>query len=445
MRQNNRVQRQRNRRKEGGEDRRIQEYIEKIYPRENKREKRHEIEKQKKKVWVCLGVLTVFSLLYCIFYQPESLVLQEKNQIHRQEENISVTMEVNARNPEKNWQKEITLDVVPKQFNEEEKEELHKRTENYLVSHLPGKNESLLLVKEPLVLADKIPDTDIQLEWFYEDTYLRADGSLNHAAIPKEGVDTEVSVKAVCRNWEKTYDYSLHLLPVTESEEEKRDKQIKTAVTGAMKEQSTERVVLLPKQVGDMTLSYQEKTEKSYALFLVMLFLCGCMPFLFKERQKRKLVQREEQMLMDHPGMVNKIMLLLGAGLTLRKCVERMSAEYERERENGGAFRYAYEELCIMNQEMRDGISEGEAMEHFGKRCCLLPYLRFSSIITQNLKKGADGLLAILERESMEALEQRKERVLQMGEKAGTKLLFPMMIMLGLVMGIIMVPAFMTM
>jgi phosphosulfolactate phosphohydrolase-like enzyme len=98
-----------------------------------------------------------------------------------------------------------------------------------------------------------------------------------------------------------------------------------------------------------------------------------------------------------------------------------------------------------MAQEIRDGVSESRAMERFGRRCRLLPYLRFSSVITQNLKKGADGIIDILEKESLEALEQRKERVLQLGEMAGTKLLFPMILMLGLVMGIIMVPAFMTM
>ena len=37
----------------------------------------------------------------------------------------------------------------------------------------------------------------------------------------------------------------------------------------------------------------------------------------------------------------------------------------------------------------------------------------------------------------MEAMEQRKERVLQLGEKAGTKLLFPMMLLFGIVMAIV--------
>lgn len=97
-----------------------------------------------------------------------------------------------------------------------------------------------------------------------------------------------------------------------------------------------------------------------------------------------------------------------------------------------------------MMQEMRDGVSEGKALERFGRKCRLMPYLKFSSVIGQNLKKGAEGILELLEREALEAAQQRRERVLRMGETAGTKLLFPMMVMLGLVMGIIMIPAFMT-
>ena len=54
-------------------------------------------------------------------------------------------------------------------------------------------------------------------------------------------------------------------------------------------------------------------------------------------------------------------------------------------------------------------------------------------------------MIEILEKEAGEALVQRKERALKQGETAGTKLLMPMMLMLGLVMGIIMIPAFMSM
>ena len=98
-----------------------------------------------------------------------------------------------------------------------------------------------------------------------------------------------------------------------------------------------------------------------------------------------------------------------------------------------------------MINEIQDGTPDIPAVEQFGKRCGIQPYLRFASIISQNLRKGSQGLIEILEQEALEAFDQRKQQALRMGETASTKLLFPMMIMLGLVMGIIMVPAFMSM
>ncbi|MBO5486936.1 MAG: type II secretion system F family protein [Eubacterium sp.] len=426
------------------EDRAMVDYVDRIYPREDKRKKIWEMKRQQRKLWIVLGVVTMLVAGYCFFSEPESSLLQ-KNEIKRQQEDTSLTVEITAQKGEEKWQKDMTFAIKQKKYTEEEMKMLEEKTEKYLSENLPGENPSLLEIRNPLVMNSQVPDTEIQLEWLYDEEYIREDGTLIAAAIPDKGVDTEVRAEAVCRNWKKSFTYTLHLLPVTQTKEQEIRSQIKGAIKDALKNQQTAEVVTLPEQVGDMQLQYEEKEEKSYGAVFLMLILWGCVPFLLRERQKKKLAEREEQMLADHPGIVNKIMLLLGAGLTIRKSVERLTLEYERERQRGGILHYAYEELCIMNQEMKDGISEGQAMEHFGKRCRLLPYLRFASVITQNLKKGAEGILDILEKESMETLEQRKDRVLQMGEKAGTKLLFPMMLMLGLVMGIIMIPAFMTM
>lgn len=206
------------------------------------------------------------------------------------------------------------------------------------------------------------------------------------------------------------------------------------------------KVITLPEKIGDISLRYaMEREKRNFALVYLVLGFIILLPILWRRQEKKEMADREEELLMEHSGLVNRFMLLLGAGLTVRKVVERLTDEYEREREAGGRKRYVYEEMCVMAQEMKDGVSETKALEGFGRRCRLLPYLRFSTVMTQNLKKGADGILALLENEAREALEQRKERALQRGEKAGTKMLFPMMLMLGIVMAIIMVPAFMTM
>lgn len=426
------------------DDRAMEDYVDRIYPREDKRKKIWEIKRQQRKLWIVLVCITVLVAGYCFFSEPESSLLQE-NEVKRQPEDTSLTVEVMVQKGEEKWEKDMTFAIKKKKYTEEEMKILEQKTEQFLSESLPGENPSLLEIRKPIVMNSQVPDTEIQLEWLYDEEYIKEDGTLIAAAIPDKGVDTEIQTEAVCRNWKKSFTYTLHLLPVTRTKEQELRSRIKGAIKDALKNQQTAEVVTLPEQIGDIQLKYKEKKEKSYGAVFLMLILCGCVPFFLREKQKKKLAEREEQMLTDHPGIVNKIMLLLGAGLTIRKCVERLTLEYERERQQGGILHYAYEELCIMNQEMKDGISEGQAMEHFGKRCRLLPYLRFASVITQNLKKGAEGILDILEKESMEALEQRKDRVLQMGEKAGTKLLFPMMLMLGLVMGIIMVPAFMTM
>ena len=62
----------------------------------------------------------------------------------------------------------------------------------------------------------------------------------------------------------------------------------------------------------------------------------------------------------------------------------------------------------------------------------------------QNLRIGSRELTAILEREASEAFEERKKQARILGEQAGTKLMFPMLLMLGLVLVILMVPAYLS-
>ena len=71
----------------------------------------------------------------------------------------------------------------------------------------------------------------------------------------------------------------------------------------------------------------------------------------------------------------------------------------------------------------------------------LKPYTKLVSLIEQNRMNGARNLRAMLELEMEDAFEQRKTTARRLGEEAGTKLLLPLFIMLGIVMIIVIVPA----
>lgn len=427
-------------------EKRTREYVNAMFVRGDREKELFDIWQKRVGIVVLLLIVCGLAWVYCFTTKPEDSILSGERYIVRQMEDETVDLQVSGKSDIASWEKKISLLIKPKEFSEKEKKQIEKTVEDYVGKTLPGKNPSLKKVTKALNFVTEVPGTEAELKWTWDEQYIKDSGSPIAAAIPKQGVDTEIMLEASWKNWRKVFHFMVHIDSRVFTEEERAIQDVKRTIKNVLKDRAEDAVVELPGQVGSTEITYWEMgEEKSYLAVYLCIGVILFMPFVWREQQKKKLAEREEQMLMEHPGIVNKVMLLLSAGLTVRKAVERLSMEYEEERKKGGSMRYAYEEICVMLQEMKDGISEGIAMERFGRRCRLFPYLRFSSVITQNLKKGAEGIIDILEKESMEALEQRKSRVLKMGEVAGTKLLFPMMLMLGLVMGIIMVPAFMTM
>lgn len=147
-------------------------------------------------------------------------------------------------------------------------------------------------------------------------------------------------------------------------------------------------------------------------------------------------------MRLDYPEVVNKLLILLGAGMSLKQAWDKISARYSDKRpKETKSPRYIYEEMLVTSHEISDGESERRAYQNFGERTGLGVYHRLVRILIQNLNTGSRGLCQLLEQESQTALEERRALARKLGEEAGTRLLLPMMLMLVIVIAIIMVPA----
>ena len=121
---------------------------------------------------------------------------------------------------------------------------------------------------------------------------------------------------------------------------------------------------------------------------------------------------------------------------------QKISSDYLRNCPKEG--RYAYEAVTTTCHEMDSGVAELEAYRRFGERCGQMKYKTFSTILIQNLQKGGHRMADLLEKEALEAWDERKRKARVMGETAATKLLVPMIMMLAVVMAIIMIPAFLS-
>ena len=62
--------------------------------------------------------------------------------------------------------------------------------------------------------------------------------------------------------------------------------------------------------------------------------------------------------------------------------------------------------------------------------------------MAQNLKKGNQELLSVMQQEARASFEERQNTARKLGEEAETKLLLPMIMMLAITMLIIIIPAY---
>lgn len=229
----------------------------------------------------------------------------------------------------------------------------------------------------------------------------------------------------------------------TISPKEERLREIQEAIAEYNQEKEDRDYYYLPEKWKGKHLTWEQQGDRSGTLIAALFLIAGTALMILKSREELTLIQKKrEQMLLDYPGLIMKFTLLVQAGMTARRAFQKIAVDY-RKRKNKKE-RYVYEEILVVCYEMDSGISEAEAYRRFGERCGQVKYKTFATLLIQNLQKGSRHLEDMLERESVEAWEERKRKARVMGEAAAIKLLGPMVLMLLVVMAVIMIPACLT-
>ena len=219
--------------------------------------------------------------------------------------------------------------------------------------------------------------------------------------------------------------------------------QLQQAITAEDEGSLGENMLSLPTEIDGQRIYYSEHEDRSY-LLLPLLGVVAAMALYMRQGQARRTEkkQREALLMLDYSELVSKLMVYIGAGLTVRNALETISQHFDALIARGiKADRPLYQELRTMIIQFRRNMPESEIYLSFGRRVNLKPYTKLVSLIEQNRMNGARNLRAMLELEMEDAFEQRKTTARRLGEEAGTKLLLPLFIMLGIVMIIVIVPA----
>jgi len=166
-----------------------------------------------------------------------------------------------------------------------------------------------------------------------------------------------------------------------------------------------------------------------FNLSLIILVL-----YLTDNELNERIKKRRIAIRIDFPDFLNKLTLLINAGMTVSRAWEKVVMDDKK----GGAL---YEELRATLSDIRAGKPEQQAYEDFAKRCKTPEITRSVSVILQNLRKGNSEIVSILRVQANDCREMRKNTAKRLGEEASTKLLLPMMLMFLAVLLIVGAPA----
>jgi hypothetical protein len=393
-------------------------------------------------LFVCFGFLGVMMEVK----DKDRHVISETDTVKRAEagegehiENLTLSM------PEMEEETEYSLTVPEQVLTREKSADFFDRAEKEIEESFVGENADVSHIVTDVVMKTSYVDGMVEAEWLLSDyDFINPDGTVLTEEIPKEGVVIDASVKMTCQGYERTYEFPFILCQREYSAEEKVYKALDEYFAEEGKRAGTEELPL-PSEANGTALEWTEKKSHGGLLFI---FLGAAAAVLVqasersKENERQK--KRKQNLMVQYPEVVNKLSLLLGAGMTMETAWERIVRTYVAEKNKTGKTKEAYEEMQVSLREIRDGVAERTAYERFGERCALRPYRKLTALIVQNLRKGNKGLTALMEAEAEEAFVMRKNLAKKLGEEAGTKLLFPMMMSLGIIIVIIMVPAVMS-
>lgn len=369
--------------------------------------------------------------------------------------------EILQRNPagEGDYQEEYILNVkglledyiyaveVPEQIlTEGEKQEILSAAISELSEEFPGDNASINHICEKVVIRDSYQNGRVSADWTFSDYgVVDYEGNVVSENIPVEGILLSAQVELSCGDAACSEEFYFRVFPTEQTPQEAllgalQDDLEKQKADAAVKE------LKLPEQLLGYRLTWSPKEEYSSEKILILgVVLSVGVFFVLREKAQKKAKERQQKLILEYPDMLSKLALLLGAGMTMSGAWKRIATSYENKRQNNAVSEMPlYEEMLITYHEMEGGVSEERAYERFAERCGERRFRKLASILTQNLRKGTRGLAALLENEVEDAFEERKSMARKYGEEAGTKLLLPMIMMLGIVMAILIIPAFLS-
>lgn len=167
--------------------------------------------------------------------------------------------------------------------------------------------------------------------------------------------------------------------------------------------------------------------DMSGFLGLVGVVACALSAYYFFTFTSGKIKTRTDECEKEFPNAISKLALIVNSGVILHESWEMVANG------NKGTL---YEMMQNSCEQMRNGVSEIDAIYEFGQKTNSDDIKKFTSALIQSIERGGGDLPQFLANQSSELWAARRQTMLQKGEKAAGALLMPIALMF---MGVMMI------
>lgn len=226
------------------------------------------------------------------------------------------------------------------------------------------------------------------------------------------------------------------------SAEEQLDYELRTIADGVNGDVSKKKVSLPAKLDTGESISWTVEDTSNTNTLVILLLMISSVIIIYRERNsvvRKKAAIDRESVLSQLPGFINRLVLLLNAGMVINSAFEKAVEEGVAGCKDSSDFFYGNMNAIHVSMNKTNG-SMGKELKDFARRSGVQELMRISNIINDNLSKGTE-LTHKLQSESELLWMGRKKRCEEMGKLAETKLTLPLLLFLLVLIVITIAPA----
>jgi tight adherence protein C len=394
-------------------------------------------------IWITFSIIAL-TLSFINLISKDQITYLIRPEVGSNYHEVSIMAEAEIQGEKIN--EEVTIKINPKAMSEE----MQITKINEFIKSIPDvildQNNSMQDVSTPLNLIKYDQGTGIQIEWESNNPNLiDSEGFVNSINIIEPMiVELRGTFKLMNTEIEKIFSTRVINNKSITYISKIFDKNIQTMVKKISLSNGNE-YIFLPEIDSFGNNLFWSKGNDSYQSKLFILLIISLAVIYFNRHTflAKKTKKFKDDIIKDFPSFVTKFILLLNAGLVVSTALEKIAFDYESNIRNQGIIPI-YEELLIIEYKIfKTKSSLLIELKNLGERTKIREMSRFAAIISENINNGSE-LVDKLEIEGELLWINRKKRIEERARLTETKLTFPLLILLIVLIALTISPVLIT-